>query len=373
MTRPGELPADELRAVFGDRAADAAHVQPLPHTAVASATAGLWRVRVGDRSAVVKVLAHAPEGGSENWRSGADVTHWYYWRREADAYRSGLLDRLGGGLRAPRCELIAERADGSVALWLEDLPGEAASTWSIDRYRLAARHLGQAQGELATGGALPDHPWLSRGWLRSYLTQPLRKLTLPSDPTVWRDPLLAAWFPDPPVDRLQAMGADRSRFLDVLDHVPATVCHLDLHPTNLFDGGGGTTAVIDWSFVGIGAIGEDAGNLVPDAALDFHVAPEQLPHLYDAVADGYAGGLRDAGWSGANGTVRLAMAATMGAKYAWVGPALVRSVGERRPTLNGRPIAEALSWWAPTMRFLLDRADEARDLSGQGACTRMSP
>lgn len=367
MTRPGDLPADEIGAVFGDAALaeSPAVVEPLAHTAVASATAGLWRVRVGHRSAVVKVLAHAPEGGSENWRSGVDVTHWYYWRREAEAYRSGLLGGLGGGLRAPRCELIADRADGSVALWLEDLAGEAAPRWPIDRYRLAARHLGQAQGEFAAGRALPDHPWLSRGWLYSYLAQPLRKLTLPSDPAVWGDPLLVEWFPDPPVDRLQAMSADRSRFLDVLAHVPATVCHLDLHPANLFDGGAGTTAVIDWSFVGIGSFGEDAGNLVPDAVLDFHVAPEQLPHLYDAVADGYAAGLRDAGWSGPHSTARLAMAATMAAKYAWIGPALVRSVAERRPTLNGRPIAEALSWWAPTMCFLLDRADEARDLSGQ--------
>jgi hypothetical protein len=358
------LPGEELRAVFGGTAG-AAQVEPLPHAAVASATAGLWRVRVGDRAAVVKVLAHAPEGGSENWRSGADETHWYYWRREAEAYRSRLLDGLGGGLRAPRCDLIGERDDGSVALWLEDLRGVPAPSWSIDRYRLAARHLGQAQGGFAAGRALPDHAWLSRGWLRSYLTQPLRKLTLSADPGVWRDPLLADWFPVPPVDALRAMPADRSRFLDVLDQTPATLCHLDLHPANLFDGGGDTTAVIDWSFVGIGAIGEDVGNLVPDAVLDFHVAPEQLPELYDAVADGYEAGLRDAGWSGADATVRLAMSATMAAKYAWIGPALVRSVAERLPKLNGRPIAEAVSWWAPTVRFLLDRAEEARHLSGQ--------
>ena len=56
------MPATELAAVFGDTtAADAGGltVEALPHAAVASATAGLWRVRVGDRSAVVKVLAHA--------------------------------------------------------------------------------------------------------------------------------------------------------------------------------------------------------------------------------------------------------------------------------------------------------------------------
>jgi hypothetical protein len=161
------------------------------------------------------------------------------------------------------------------------------------------------------------------------------------------------------------MRADRGRFLGVLDGMPATLCHFDFHPANLFDGGHDTTAAIDWSFVGIGALGEDAGNLVPDAVLDFHVGPGELGALYDAVADGYTAGLRDAGWSGPATTVRLAMAATMAAKYAWIGPALAHAATDGRRLLNGRPIAEALAWWAPTVGFLLDRAREARDLDGQ--------
>ncbi|MGH2477755.1 MAG: aminoglycoside phosphotransferase, partial [Candidatus Limnocylindrales bacterium] len=87
---PAAVPADELEAVFGDGHGPLT-VEPLPHAAVASATAGLWRVRIADRSAVVKLLAHAPAGGSPNWRSGDEESHWYYWRREAEAYRSGLL------------------------------------------------------------------------------------------------------------------------------------------------------------------------------------------------------------------------------------------------------------------------------------------
>jgi hypothetical protein len=365
VTHGGAVPADEVSAVFGDRRLGPTKVEPLPHTAVASATAGLWRVRVADRSAVVKVLAHSPDRGSPNWRSGGDEAHWYYWRREAEAYRSGLLDGLGGGLRAPRCDLVAERDDDTVAVWLEDLRGDPAPSWSIDRYHLAARHLGQAQGEFAAGRPLPGEPWLTRRWLRSYLDQPLRRLTVPTDPALWRIPVLADWFPDPPIEGLQAMRADRQRFLTVLDHMPTTLCHFDLHPANLFDGGRGTTAALDWSFVGIGALGEDAGNLVPDAVLDFHVGPEDLRALYDAVADGYSAGLRDAGWTGPSTTVRLAMSATMAAKYAWIGPALARAAIEGRELLNGRPIAEAVAWWAPAVAFLLDRASEARELDAE--------
>jgi Phosphotransferase enzyme family len=359
------VPAEEVAAVFGAADADALTVEPLPHAAVASATAGLWRVRLADRSAVVKLLAHAPDGGSPNWRSGGDEAHWYYWRREAEAYRSGLLGALAGGLRAPRCYLVADRAAGAVALWLEDLHGAPASSWSIDRYHRAARHLGQAQGEFVVGRPLPDEPWLSRRWLRSYLAQPLRGLTVPTGPSSWRRPLLTDWFPDPPIDALEAMRADRGRFLGVLDRMPATLCHFDFHPANLFDGGHGMTAAIDWSFVGIGALGEDAGNLVPDAVLDFHVGPGELGDLYGAVADGYTAGLRDAGWPGPAATVRLAMAATMAAKYAWIGPAVAHAAIDGRELLNGRPIAEALAWWAPTVGFLLDRAREARDLDAK--------
>jgi hypothetical protein len=365
VTPVAAVRAEELSAVFGDVGDAAITIERLPHAAVASATAGLWRVRVADRSAVVKLLAHAPAGGSPNWRSGEKESHWYYWRREAEAYGSGLLAGLGGGLRAPRCDLVADRDDGSVALWLEDLRGDPASSWSLDRYRQAARHLGQAQGEFVAGRPLPDEPWLSRRWLRSYLDQPLRRLTVPADPALWRRPLLADWFPAPPIAALRAMRADRRRFLAVLARMPPTVCHLDFHPANLFDGGHGTTAAIDWSFVGIGALGEDAGNLVPDAVLDFHVAPEDLGLLYEAVADGYAAGLRDGGWSASDATVRLAMSATMAAKYAWIGPALAQAVVEGRDLLNGRPIREAVSWWAPTVTFLLDRAREARELDAR--------
>jgi hypothetical protein len=365
VTPVAAVPADELKAVFGDVGDGPITIEPLPHAAVASASAGLWRVRIADRSAVVKLLAHAPAGGSPNWRSGEEESHWYYWRREAEAYRSGLLAGLGGGLRAPRCELVADRGDGSVALWLEDLRGDPASSWSLDRYHRGARHLGEAQGEYIAGRPLPDEPWLSRGWLRSYLDQPLRRLTVRSDRALWRRPLLADWFPAPPIAALQAMRADRGRFVAMLDRMPTTLCHLDFHPANLFDGGHGTTAAIDWSFVGIGALGEDAGNLVPDAVLDFHVGPEDLGALYEAVAGGYAAGLRDAGWSGSDATVRLAMSATMAAKYAWIGPALAQAVVEESELLNGRPINETVSWWAPTVGFLLDRAREARALHAQ--------
>jgi hypothetical protein len=357
-----ELPDAELQSVFG-----ASHVDPARvaiervYEPVASASSGIWRITFGSRSAILKLVAHSVEG-HPNWRSGEDPTHWYYWRREVLAYESGLLGSLTGGLRAPSCALIAPRNDASVALWLEDLHAQPATAWSVERYGVAARHLGQMQGAFVSGRALPDHDWLSRDWLRSYLLQRDGDLELVDQTELWNHPLLAPWFPEPPIDRLRAMRRDQPRFLAALDARPRTLCHLDLHPANLFGDEEGPTTAIDWSFVGIGAIGEDAGNLVPDAVLDFHLGPAHLDGLYETVTDGYAAGLRDAGWRGPDASVRLGMAATIAAKYAWIAPAMLRAVSEGRADLNRRPIGESLEWWAPTVAFLLDRADEARTL-----------
>jgi hypothetical protein len=350
------FPAAELREVFG-AAGSVATAERIGHVVVASATRGLWRVRAGDRSVVLKLLAHSADG-SENWRSGEAEDDWYYWRREAEAYGSGLLRSFAGRLRPSACHLIAERDDGTVALWLEDLQGEPAPAWPLPRYGVAARDLGRAQGEFVAGRPLPVDAWLSRGWLRDYVRRRDRDLALLTDRAAWTHPLVATWFPDPPIDELLAMRAAQKPLLAVLDGMPATVSHLDLHPANMFDASG-DTAVVDWSFVGIAALGEDAGNLVPDSVFDFHVAPEHLDDLYATVAEGYHAGLRAAGWDGTLDEVRLAMAASMVAKYAWIAPAILRAAVDGRDHLNRRPIAAALRSWAPTVHFLLARAAEA--------------
>jgi hypothetical protein len=313
----------------------------------------------------VKVLTPATDGpGSDRWRAGPDESHWYYWRREAEAYACGLLGDLAGGLRAPACRLVSTRPDGTVALWLDDVAGTPATAWPLARYGVAARHLGEAQGVWAAGRPLPTAAWLSRDWLRAYLVPRDGDLPLLRDPAAWRHPAVAAAFPDPPVAELEALRADRDLFLAVLDARPRTVAHLDLHPANMFSGPPGaaddTTVLIDWAFVGLAALGEDPGNLVPDAVLDFHVAPDRLDELDDVVARGYHAGLRSAGWTGSLDEVRLAMGAAMAAKFAWLAPFLLRAAARGRERLNGRPFAEALEYWAPTIRFLLARAATVR-------------
>jgi Phosphotransferase enzyme family len=333
------------------------------HEAIASATAGIWRVHGKDWAVVLKLVAHC-EGGHRNWQSGRETDHWYYWKREVLAYQSGLTSSFVGGLRGPRCYLISERPDGSVALWLEDLtPLSSATTWPLSRYGLVARHLGRAQGEFLTGSPLPGDGWLSHGWLRDYLVQRDGDVVLLEDRAAWSSPLVRRWLPEELARPLRDLRADQDLFLSVLDRVPATLCHLDLHSANLF-GSNDITALIDWSFVGSGALGEDPGNLVADSVLDFHVGPERLDDLYVLMYEGYLAGLQDAGWAGRREIVDLAMSAAIASKYAWIGPAMLRAALDGSESLNGRPIEEAFAWWAPTIPFFLRRAEEVHRLVG---------
>jgi hypothetical protein len=187
-------------------------------------------------------------------------------------------------------------------------------------------------------------------------------MELLTDDGAWSQPLIRSNLSRALAEPMRRMRADQALFLDALDRTPRTVCHFDLHPANLF-AVGDETVLIDWAFVGIGALAEDAAVLVADSVLDFHVAPELFDDLYDIVRRGYLDGLRRAGWSGPEELVELAMSATLGARYAWIGPAVLRAVHDGRTVMNRRPVAETVRCWAGTIPFLLDHAERARRLA----------
>jgi hypothetical protein len=251
-----------------------------------------------------------------------------------------------------------------VALWIEDMEFALPATiWPVERYAMASRDLGRAQGEFVVGRTLPDEPWLSRGWLRAYLAQRDTDIPLLEDPTAWATPLARSWLPERLARPLVDMRRDQESFLMALEQTPQSLCHFDLHPANLF-GLDDETVLIDWSFIGIGALGEDAGNLVADSVLDFHVGSERIDDLYEVVHEGYLAGLQDAGWTGSPEVVDLAMRATIAAKYAWIAPAMLRAALDQRESLNGRPVEETIGWWAPVVPFFVRCADQARRLIG---------
>src|SRR5438309_914968 len=157
-------------------AVDDVAIAPLGYTVFNPVSQGIYRVTGTARSgaaalawsAVLKIC-RAPSGDElaqatdERRQVLLDTLRW---DREGEAYASGLFETLPRGLAAPRCFGV-ERREGTLWIWLEHVADNAAH-WGVERYALAARHLGRLGGEYLAGRALPTSEWLSRGWVRSW-------------------------------------------------------------------------------------------------------------------------------------------------------------------------------------------------------------
>lgn len=320
--------------------------------AVAPTTAGLWRFSTMDWSAVLKLIRHSPEGDSP-WVSTDSPDHWYYWRREAAAYESGVLDDLDPLLRPPRCHGVFERPGGGVAIWLEDLRAAApASDWTIARYGEAAAALGRFQARSGIRGTTHG-PGLARDWIVGYLERHEPSSTVLADTEAWRHPLLEGRIPSELPTEITELWTRRHELLELARAAGRCLTHSDLHPGNLY-AFGPETVVIDWAFTGEGPLGEDPGNLVFDTVLDFFVPPEDFPRLCEAVFDSYEVGAMEGGWTARVDVLRRAMLAVAAVKFLWIPPAMVGAVAAGRDTLNRRPLEEAVRWWAPVIPFITD-------------------
>lgn len=294
----------------------------LRHNKGNAATGGIWRVRGTTGSAVLK-LARPPSALPDDfsgWPTSNDTTHFNYWRREALAYETGLAGSayIDAGIAVPALLDVVPRGDGSVELWLEDVGGTAGFDWEVPRIARFAYELGAGQARWV--GRVPETPWFSHRWLAQYLDeQPSRSVT--QQVTDWDHPRVAAW-PEEIRLQLRRLWADRHRVLAVAEAGERTLCHLDVWPANLIDRDG-TSVLLDWSFTGEGAVGEDVSNLIMDSCTDGLMDAARLPEIAEAAVDEYIKGLVDGGWTGSEDRVRTTIAACGAAKYSWFGPATI--------------------------------------------------
>ncbi|MGI8687346.1 MAG: hypothetical protein ACR2M3_02105 [Thermomicrobiales bacterium] len=361
--------------------------EPLAYTVRTPVSGGIHRLAGSARThgqvrpwSLVLKVARSPAGGV--WPDGrrvplgwgADPTHSQYWRREALAYRSGLLDDLPGDLTAPHCYGVVERGDDTIWLWLDEVQEAERRPWPLARYGVAARHLGQFNGAYLVGRPIPTQPWLNRGFLRAWTADPARAAVIEpiARAETWAHPLVRAAFPDPVAERLLRLHAERDGFLAALERLPQTLCHLDAFPANLLArrtaAGKEQTVALDWAFVGIAAVGEEIGHLIAWSLMLGEVAVAEAEALRAIVLAGYREGLQEAGWPGS--AVELTRAVERGAAFAaalrWalsaansaVRPAFderARAVLERN---TGRPVAEDMARRARLVSFLLDWLDK---------------
>jgi len=257
-------------------------------------------------------------------RIGESPSDSHYWRREAEAYQSGWLSELPlGGLVAPRCFGIEDLDDASW-IWLEDVEDESVGRWSLERYGIAARHLGQFNGAYLAGTMLPDWTWLSSDWIGQDLARVVQVIE-------WFEgqPAARSWFPT--ADAVLGLWAKRDYFLQALDCLPQTICHFDAFRRNLFTrrglDGQDQTVAIDWAFTGIGPIGAELVALVW-VSLVFQEADFAMAHELDQIVfEGYIAGLRDSGWRGDPKQVRLGYTAAIGLRR-------ITSIGHGLQALN---------------------------------------
>lgn len=282
----------------------------LPHNRNNGVTRGVWR---GADGLIHKVLTHRRTDAPPQWVSSDDPRHWNYWRREADVYRSGLPARLGLG--APELADARTLPDGDIELVLSDVAGTHGGDMSVEDIAAVAFALGAGQG----ADRQPSEPWLSRGFLRDYSTSRPADFTVLEDESAWSIPLIAKYYPPEVRAALIRMHRNRERLLDLMLRLPRTVCHLDVWPNNVIRRPTGEVVFLDWSFVGDGAVGEDAGNLVPDSFFDWpHRARAGLAEdLPEAVTEAYLDGLKQAGWRGDPRLAVLGIRASA-VKYDWL-------------------------------------------------------
>ncbi len=353
--------AVEARALWGE--VDGLEVTSLTHNRANGVTQSVDRVRAGDRTAVVKVVGRRTEGVPAHWLPSEDPDHFNHWRREARVYEAELGDAYAGsGLTSPELLALHRREDGSLALWLEDL-GSDHGNWTVGDVVEAARRLGIAQGRIAVEGG-PDQAWLSQRFLRRYSSAKPVDYGLLDDGERWAHPLIARHDPGTLREGTRRLHDEADWFFALSERLPRTLCHLDFWPNNLLWRSDGALSLVDWSFVGDGALGEDVSNLIVDTVFDHFLGAEDLAELDRRVVTAYLDGLGDAGWSGNEELVRLGVWSAA-VKYQWLMPLQLAQLDQPTVAYGGDDVVDPDRRYADRLgglALLVEWAERARDL-----------
>ncbi|WP_256256228.1 phosphotransferase [Paenibacillus sp. BC26] len=254
-----------------------------------------------------------------------DPTHYNYWRREIEAYKSGYLRHLPAGMKAPECYAIDENDDGSVWLWLEDMTHESRE-WQWDDYAYAATKLGEFQGAYLVGGPIPDLRWANRQWMRSWIHECQTYRTLSStDVASDSNPRLEAI-----IDRFNQCELLIQDWLVELERLPRTIAHQDFYELNIMLDNAYTRdrklAVIDWQFASISGIGEDLGRFLGLSLSRGNVPADQFHDYKELLITSYMEGLGRAGWHGDESLPRFGYLAAFALRSVWEVPKLLRKM-----------------------------------------------
>lgn len=281
---------------------------------------GVWRV-TGSAATDTSLVPFALI--LKGWRAAdaEDTTAWDWSQREIRAGASGLLDDLPGGITAPRCLGEVTGPDSTTWAWMTPMPDDAPTAWDLDHFALVARRLGRFNGAYLAGTPLPEADWLSRQWTRKWTEAACEAID--QFDRYLEHPLVANTFPPARRRAVERLFAERHRWFDAIDALPQTFCHLDAFPRNIFLrpglDGDLRPSLIDWSFAGIAAVGEELASLVSSSVLFGEAEGIPIDALDETVFAAYIEGLRDAGWHGDERLVRMGATGSLAMRYL-IGP-----------------------------------------------------
>lgn len=306
-------------------------------------------------SLILKII-RSPDGQDDPSSSN-------YWKREAFAYQSGLLDQIPDIICAPRCFGMVEQSGVEIWLWIEEIMDELRGNWQLDQYGNVARHLGQFNSVGFGRQAQFTQPWLTKDQLRAWVGDTSPELP----PNILANPLVSRVWPHDIYEWMLRVWSKHEVWIENIENQPQTLAHLDAFRRNLFSRqnkqGHLQTVMIDWAFVGSAAAGEEIAPLVA-ASLNFlDFDSTQVKALDQVVFEGYLEGLREAGWRGDPRTVRSTYAAASILRYCIGVSGVAYMIADESQhglleQIFGHPLEKLTDVWANTNRFLFHLADE---------------
>lgn len=268
---------------------------------------------------------------SDSMRNHAD--HYYYWKREALVYHSGILNQLPIGIRSPLCYAVEEYPDENVWIWLQDIAIESIqSDWSFTHMCKISYLLGKYNGAYITGSPLPTESFLCHTWMRSWVevcaayAKPIEEQKV-----IW-DTCLNDFKGKCSMWELYDNNRNRvNSLLEILELLPRVFAHQDVHWDNIFIeqlNGSDSLIAIDWQFASISGVGEELGRMFGYALLKKKIPINKVAEYKEELFLNYMQGLRDAGWDGNSKLVRFGFTASASLRFIMVIDKLLSNLEE---------------------------------------------
>lgn len=256
--------------------------------------------------------------------SRGQVDHYYYWKREALVYHSGILSQLPSGIRAPSCYAVEEHSDDSVRIWLEDIAiaSNRNDDWSFEQMRKIAYLLGKYNGAYLTGTPLPAESSLCHAWLRSWVEVCTAYAKPVAEQKVIWDSCLQDFNERDSLWERYRLNSNRvNSILGTIELLPRVFAHQDVHGDNIFVEQLNHTdslVAIDWQFACISGVGEELGRMFGYALIKNKIPMSRMEVYKEELFYHYVQGLRDLGWDGNSRLVRFGFTASASLRFIMV-------------------------------------------------------